>query len=41
MNTRWTGQCLILSFDGTTRTVSLNIEETKEFQEWVLKRWTE
>jgi len=38
MNTRWTGNELILSFDRTMKTVSLNIEETKEFEGWVSEK---
>jgi hypothetical protein len=38
MNTRWTGNELVLSFDSTTKVVNLTTEETQEFEVWVLNR---
>jgi hypothetical protein len=36
MRTIWTGRELILEF--ADRNVNLNIEETKEFEDWLLRR---
>jgi len=37
MKTSWTGTALMLDFD-SGKSVALTVEETKEFEAWVLKR---
>ena len=37
MITIYTGKSFILEFDSTGKQVELNMEETQEFEKWVLK----